>query len=167
MPVRHTKIAGTAAAALGALMLMAAPATAAGETGPRVGTLECRTVEGSRQNLIITSTADIKCTFKSIDGKAVEQYKGETGIGLGVDLKLEKTEVIIFAVFSANFKPGTHQLAGKYGGAKATVSAGVGGGAQLLVGGSDESISLQPAAVGNEAVGVAAGLSYMSLQPDK
>ena len=164
MSVRQA-IHGGIAALVGAL-LIAAPASAAGEKGARVGTLECTTVEGTRTNLIITSTADIKCIFKSVDGKAVELYRGETGIGLGVDLKIEKQEKIIFAVFSANFKPGTHQLSGKYGGAKATVSAGVGGGAQLLVGGSNDSVSLQPAVVGNEAVGVAAGLSYMSLQPD-
>ncbi|RMG91743.1 MAG: DUF992 domain-containing protein [Zetaproteobacteria bacterium] len=136
--------------------------------GTKVGVLTCKRVEGSGVNLIIHSTADIKCTFESTAGGSKEHYKGETGVGLGVDLNFKKNETMVFAVFSADFKPGTYQLAGKYGGAGASAAAGVGVGAQVLLGGNNRSISLQPIALsGSTGVGAAAGITYLYLEPDK
>ena len=146
-----------------ALGLAAGPASAGDESGAEVGVLTCKTVPGSRINLLVHSTADIQCEFKESDG-SIERYKGETGIGLGIDLHIEHDETVIFTVVASHFQPGTHQLAGHYAGAKAGVTAGVGGGAALLVGGSDDSIGLKPAISHNKGLGVAAGLGYLYLE---
>ena len=148
-------------AALTMPLLLAVPPVLAGdESGAEVGVLTCNTVPDTRLNLLIHSTADITCEFKDSDG-SVEHYKGETGIGLGIDLHLAHDETVIFTVLASHFEPGRHQLAGHYAGAKAGVTAGLGAGAALLVGGSDDSIGLKPAVSHSEGVGVAAGLGYL------
>ena len=157
-----TAVSGAALAL--AYLLAPASAAAGDESGAEVGVLTCNTVPGSRLNLLVHSTADIKCEFKDSDG-SVERYKGETGIGFGIDLHIAHDETVIFSVIANHFQPGTHQLAGSYAGAKAGVTAGVGGGAALLVGGSGDSIGLKPAISHSEGVGVAAGLGYLYLEP--
>ena len=136
--------------------------------GTKVGILTCKTVPNSGVNLILHSTVNVKCTFKSTAGGSVEKYKGETGIGLGIDLNINRQETIGYAVLSADFKPGTYQLAGKYGGAGGSATVGAGIGAQVLIGGNNRSISLQPLALSaSTGAGVAAGLTYLYLEPDK
>ena len=62
-----------------------------------------------------------------------------------------------------DLKPGA--LAGHYGGASASLTLGVGGGANVLVGGFDKSIALQPVSVeGQNGLNVAAGVGEMSLK---
>ena len=152
-------------AVLAASLMQAPPTAIAGdESGAEVGVLTCNTVPGSRLNLLVHSSADIECVFKDADG-TVEHYKGETGIGVGIDLHVAQDETVIFTVIASHFQPGTHQLAGGYAGAKAGVTAGLGAGAALLVGGSDDSIGLKPAVSHSEGLGLAAGLGYLSLEP--
>ena len=141
-------------------------AASAADAGVEVGILTCENVPGTGLNLIIHSTTDIKCVFNPAKGDE-ERYKGETGIGLGVDLKWDRKDKITFTVLSNSFRAGTHQLAGKYAGGKASVTAGLGGGAAVLVGGVENSIGLKPALEQSKGFGVAAGLGYMSLEPDK
>lgn len=155
-------------AALVVLMPLGAIA-AEGETtaGTKVGTLNCKTVPHSGVNLLIHSTTDVKCTFNSSAGDVKERYKGETGVGFGIDIDINREENLGYAVFSADFKPGTYQLAGKYGGAGGSATVGVGVGAQVLIGGNDRTISLQPVISGSTGGGVAAGLTYLYLEADK
>jgi hypothetical protein len=57
-------------------------------------------------------------------------------------------------------------LAGTYVGASASATAGVGAGANVLVGGSNNTISLQPLSLqGQVGLGVAAGVAGMELRP--
>ncbi len=72
-----------------------------------------------------------------------------------------------FAVFAADMVKGNHKLAGKYGGVGALASAGVGVGAQVLMGGSNSSVSLQPVIEGATGVGVNIGITYLYLQADR
>ncbi|MEM7226033.1 MAG: DUF992 domain-containing protein [Pseudomonadota bacterium] len=147
-----------------AFFLATTPVPAGEKAGAEVGVLTCVTVPDSRINLLVHSTADIDCEFKDSDG-AVERYRGETGIGLGIDLHIAHEEKVVFTVVAHHFAPGTHQLAGRYGGAKAGVTAGHGGAAALLIGGDHDSIGLKPAVSHSQGVGVAAGLSYVYLEP--
>ena len=135
----------------------------AGDPGVKVGLLTCESIPGSGLNLIIHSTVDIKCQFKGVDG-TVERYKGETGIGLGIDLKWKRDVKIAFTVFSAQFKPGTHQLAGSYAGASASATVGVGVGGHTLIGGSNKSMGLKPAVEESTGLAIAGGLGYMHLE---
>ena len=161
---RTSLLAGAAVAA--SLVMTPTLSHAGTEAGGEVGILTCHTVPGTRLNLIVHSTTDITCEFKDSDG-TVERYKGETGIGLGVDLHVAHDETIRFTVLAKHFRPDTHQLSGKYHGAKAGATVGIGGGAALLVGGSHDSIGLKPAISHASGVGVAAGLGYLYLEPNE
>jgi len=135
-------------------------------SGVKVGLLSCKTIPGSGLNLIIHSTRDVTCSFESSAGAGSEHYRGEMGIALGIDLNISQNETIGFSVLTADFKAGTHQLAGKYVGAKASATVGVGAGAAVLLGGSNDSITLQPLAIsGSTGVGAAAGIGYLYLEP--
>ena len=107
-------------------------------------------------------------TLKDSQGN-VERYKGETGIALGLDLSFKEKETFGFSVISANtVTAGSHALAGKYGGGKATASLGVGLGAAALVGGNDDNFGLNPLALSTEqGVGAAAGIGFLYIEADK
>lgn len=136
--------------------------------GAKIGTLTCKTVPDSGINLLIHSTTDVKCTFTSSASDKTELYKGETGIGLGVDINIHRDETLSYLVFSADSKQRANQLAGKYVGGGASATVGVGVGVQALVGGNNNSISLQPIVVSSSTGGgVAGGITYLYLEPDK
>jgi hypothetical protein len=148
-----------------ASLLVTIPAYAGNSTaGTKIGILTCKTVPNSGVNLLIHSTVDITCRFESTDGSGVEHYIGETGVGLGIDFSYDIKKQMVFTVFAADTVSGSHKLAGKYGGVGASVSAGLGGGVQLLVGGSNRSVSLQPVIEGSTGVGASVGITYLYLQ---
>ena len=63
---------------------------------------------------------------------------------------------------TANIAPGS--LAGSYAGAAGSATVGVGLGANVLVGGSANSIALQPVSIqGTTGLNVAAGIAAMTL----
>jgi len=152
-----------------AMMLAAALPAFAGQStaGTKIGVMTCNTVPHSGFTLLIHSTVDIKCRFESTDGSGVEEYVGETGVGLGIDLSSNIKKQMVYVVFAADFKSGSYKLAGKYVGAGASASVGVGAGAQVLVGGGNNSVSLKPVIEGNTGVGASAGITYLFIQPAK
>ena len=146
-------------------VLAASPVVMADEHGVQLGVLKCNVVPGSRVNLIIRSTADVECTFNNAG--TTENYVGETGIGLGLDLSFKSDEEMHFAVFAASsdVSAGSHALAGKYVGAELNAAAGVGLGAKALIGGSNDSFSLQPLALETSTgLGASGGLSFLYIQ---
>ncbi len=154
-----------AAALLGVSVVQAEEDTTG---GAKIGTLTCTTVPGTHKTLLIRSSVDLDCVYQS--GKIEEKYKGETGIALGVDLNIKQDETLVWRVLapSANVEPGNYALAGKYKGAKASATVGVGVGANVLIGGSKESFTLQPVSLaGSTGVGVAGGLGYLYLEAAK
>lgn len=162
------KISKIISTVLAALLLTAFYGQAFAAGGVQVGVLECKVVPGSRVNLLIRSTADVKCTFNN--NGTVERYVGDTGIGLGLDLSFRKNEVMRFAVIAASsdVNPGGHALAGKYVGGEANATAGVGLGAKALVGGGNKNFSLQPIALEtNKGLGASAGLSFLYIEAAK
>jgi len=135
------------------------------KSGAKFGVLTCEPIAGSKRNLLIRSSVDVICVYE--DGDVQEHYKGESGIGLGIDLSWTSNEVIKWAVVapSSDLRPDNFALVGKYYGAKAEASAGVGLQANVLVGGGDKSFTLQPVSVGGQTgIGVAAGLGYLYLE---
>ena len=83
----------------------------------------------------------------------------------GVDIGYTQGGVLVWAVFAptANLSPGA--LNGNYVGATGSATVGVGAGANVLVGGSNSTISLQPVSVeGNTGLNVAAGIGSISLR---
>lgn len=155
------------ALAMGLLTLTGAASAQTGSPGIKVGVLKCNQVPGSGVNLLIHSTVQVTCLYTSVTGERQAIYKGETGIGLGIDLNWNKSENIAFTVFGASTDtgPGKHPLAGKYLGVRASVAVGVGVGVQVLVGGGKNQFTLQPLAIEQtKGFGVAAGLGYLYLE---
>lgn len=63
---------------------------------------------------------------------------------------------------------GPGDLSGNYAGAQGSASLGVGAGGNVLVGGSNNSIALQPLSLqGQVGVNIAAGLESLELQPGR
>jgi hypothetical protein len=151
--------AGLAAAALA---LAAAPvgANAAG-AGVHVGTLECHVDEGWGH--IIASSRDMTCLFKPVDG-GTERYVGQLS-RYGVDIGYTSDATLIWGVVAPTSDIGTGALAGDYGGVSAGATVGVGLGANVLVGGLDRSIALQPVSVeGNTGLAASAGVGVITLR---
>lgn len=140
------------------MTLLSVAASAAQE--PRrtnVGRLTCRV--GPGVGALIASRRRLACRFDARDGHS-ERYSG-TVTRFGLDVGITAGGVMRWIVLSRTrgVRPGS--LAGHYVGASGDVSAGLGGGAKVLVGGSRRATMLQPvsvvAQVGiNLALGVAA-----------
>ena len=152
-------IAATALAAfLAAGQFAAAPAIAG--SGVNVGSLNCKVAGGS--GFIFGSTKSLSCLFTRHDGTA-ERYHGEVK-KYGVDLGFTEGAYMIWLVFA----PGQVQkgaLAGNYAGVQGSAAVGLGLGANVLVGGSNDQIALQPASVeGVQGLNVAAGFGSITLR---
>ncbi|HJP37158.1 MAG: DUF992 domain-containing protein [Gammaproteobacteria bacterium] len=151
---------------IAALLSVLYSANAAAAGGIEVGILTCNVVPGSRVNLLIRSTADVECTFEN--NGVTEQYKGETGIALGLDLSFRSNERMAFTVFAAadDIGPGAKALGGRYVGGQVSAAAGLGLGAKALVGGGAKSIGLQPLALETSTgIGIAGGLGFLYIEP--
>ncbi|WP_395689679.1 DUF992 domain-containing protein [Aestuariivirga sp.] len=145
-------------AALLSLGLAASPAIA--KSGVKVGVLNCTVAPGV--GLIIASSKSLDCTFEGTIGKK-ERYKG-TIDRLGIDIGFTGEGVMSWVVFApGKLKRGA--LAGSYGGATAEATVAVGLGANVLLGGSDRSVALQPISVqAQTGLNVAAGVAAMRLK---
>lgn len=133
--------------------------------GLEVGVLTCSVIPGSRVNLLIRSTADVKCVYAK--GGQSEEYVGESGIALGLDISFKQDEKMAFTVIAASsdVSPGSKALAGKYVGAEASAAAGLGLGAKALLGGGAKNIGLQPLALeSSTGLGASAGLSFLYIE---
>jgi hypothetical protein len=84
---------------------------------------------------------------------------------VGVDVGYYSGGVMIWAVLApAKLRPGA--LAGHYGGVSGSAAAGVGAGANVLVGGSESTVSLQPVSIeGDTGLNFAGGVTGIELQP--
>lgn len=148
------------ATALATTPLLASGASA--ET--RIGMLGCNS-DGST-GFIIGSTDNLVCEFTPADGGAPELYAA-TLDKFGLDVGVTGRTVMSWAVVSADANPYTpNSLAGTYVGATADASVVVGGGASVLVGGNNDSFSLQPVSVqAQEGINAALGVAKFTLAP--
>lgn len=155
-------MSATIAAALGAAMLAAAPANAA---GVKVGTLTCDVEAG--WGLVLGSQKDLSCVFKSATNGTVASYTGDI-TKLGIDIGYTNAGVMIWTVVAPSSDMRADALEGDYAGATAGATAVVGGNLNLMVGGLDKSITLQPLSVeGNSGVSVTAAVGAMELRYQK
>jgi len=155
------KLGLTIAAAIAAAGIMAAPANAA---GIKVGTLTCSVESG--WGYIIGSQKDLSCTLKSVNGKE-SRYTGDI-TKLGVDIGYTKGGTMIWAVVAPSKDLKEDALEGTYGGVTAGATAVVGGNLNVLVGGLDKSITLQPISVeGNNGLSITAAVGAMQLRHEK
>lgn len=155
--MRRTIVTLLGAAALSTL----SGASWAQSSGANVGTLSCNVSGGI--GFVFGSSKDLDCIFTRTDGKA-ERYTGSVD-KYGVDIGFTKEAHILWMVFApGSIAPGA--LAGNYGGATAGAAVGAGMGANVLLGGSNKQITLQPVSVeGSVGLNVAAGVASVTLKP--
>jgi hypothetical protein len=122
-----------------ALLLLAAPADAR----VRAGMLTCHVAPGV--GFIVGSQKAISCAFQSVRGWR-EHYEGRI-THVGLDIGYTSGGVVAWAVY-APARRVRGALAGIYAGASGEATVGAGVGANVLVGGFGNSITLQPLSVG-------------------
>ena len=124
----------------------------------RVGVMTCDMDSGF--GYVLGSSRDLHCTFVPTTG-APEHYAG-TISKFGIDIGYVRSAAIVWTVVAPTVALPPGSLTGSYGGA--TASATVGVGANVLVGGSSDTISLQPVSVeGGVGLNVAGGFALLSL----
>jgi Protein of unknown function (DUF992) len=155
--MRKLALAGAAA-----LSLLAMPAMT--REGMELGVLDCSIQGGT--GFIVGSTKNLNCIFRpSAKNLAAERYVGQVH-KIGLDVGVTGRSVMRWLVLAPNsniYARGS--LAGNYVGASAEATAGVGVGANLLVGGSNRGFTLQPVSVQTQTgLNLAAGVTRFELR---
>jgi Protein of unknown function (DUF992) len=130
---------------------------------PRAGLLTCDVSGGF--GLIIGSQKQVSCVFAPDQpGFPQEGYVGAF-TRFGLDIGITAAGVMVWAVFTETTR-GPGFLAGDYVGASGEVTVAAGLGANVLVGGSNRTIALQPFSVsGQVGLNLALGIGDLSLRP--
>ncbi len=130
----------------------------------RAGVLNCDVSAGF--GFIIGSQRSVICTFSPEGGQA-EVYTG-TISRFGLDIGATAGGHMVWAVFAQYTGPRPGVLAGEYVGAAGEASIAVGLGANVLVGGSNRQIALQPLSVsGQVGLNLAVGVADLRLRPGR
>jgi hypothetical protein len=154
----RTAFAGPVFAAAALATAFTTPA-AAQQDRVQVGSLECSLSSGI--GMIVGSQRNINCNFKPDNGPP-EAYTG-TLTRVGLDVGVTGGGAIIWAVFAGTNRY-AGMLTGTYVGASAEASIAAGLGANVLVGGSNRSVALQPLSVqGQIGLNIAAGVGSLEL----
>jgi len=125
----------------------------------QVGTLACSISAGI--GLVVASQRNVNCNFQP-DGGPPEAYTG-TITRIGVDIGFTAGGAMVWGVF-ADTNRYAGMLTGTYAGATAEMTIAAGLGANVLVGGSNHSVALQPLSVqGQVGLNIAAGVGALEL----
>jgi len=127
----------------------------------RAGYLTCDVSSG--WGLVFGSSRDMHCSYAMQPGYT-EFYTGSIS-KFGADIGYLSSAVMIWAVLAPTTNLGQGALAGTYAGATASAAVGVGAGANVLIGGFNHSIALQPISIeGQNGLNVAAGVAALTLK---
>lgn len=141
-------------------MLAAVSLPAAAATTVKVGVLSCGIAPGI--GFVVMSQKKLSCVYQPSRGARVETYRGKI-TRIGLDIGMTQQSVVVWAVL-APAKPKRGALQGSYGGVSAEATAIIGFGANVLVGGFQKSITLQPISVqAQTGLDLAAGIAGLSL----
>ena len=158
----HRSLNAFAVMAVIAAVALPAPAMAQAPDRTKAGTLTCDISAGI--GLIITSKKNVACMFTPLQPGPREVYSGSI-TKFGLDLGATTGGEMIWAVYAPSNKR-FGALAGHYGGASAEATVGAGVGANVLIGGSERTVTLQPVSVqGQAGLNVAVGVAGLDLRP--
>jgi len=126
----------------------------------QAGTLVCNT--STELGVIVGSREALNCIFTPSVPGPIQAYSG-TITKLGLDLGATARGVIVWLVYApTSLRAG--ELAGTYAGATVEATIGAGLGANVLVGGSNRTVALQPVSVqGQVGVNLAVGFAELQL----
>jgi hypothetical protein len=151
------QVVGTAAVALAI-----AYSDPAGAQRVRAGLLTCDVSAGI--GLIIGSQKQVSCVFAPDQPGRQEAYTGSI-TKFGLDIGITGGGVMVWGVFTGT-TAGPGFLAGDYVGASGDIAIAVGLGANVLVGGSNRTVALQPLSVsGQVGFNLAIGVADLHLRP--
>jgi len=155
--MRLSSLAGVAFASL-----IVSVTAASAQQRVQVGVLECH--GGQNVGMVIASATTLECVFRS-EGRRPEPYLAHVS-RFGIDLGVTEQTGLAWAVHAPTRRLGRGDLAGSYGGVGGNASFGIGGGGNLLLGGSDNSYALQPLSLqGQTGVNVTGGVVGLQLEP--
>jgi len=158
---RSLTLAGVATA------LLVASATAQAQQPMQrvqVGILECR--GGASVGFIVGSVTNLGCVLRA-EGLPEDRYVA-TIRKVGLDLGITQETALAWGVFAPSVRLGPGALSGDYAGVQGSAALGVGAGGNVLVGGSNNTIALQPLSLqGQVGVSIAAGLESLELRPGR
>jgi len=152
---------GWAGAACGAALLaILVPGQAL--AADRIGSLQCRLSGNSLGVLVENQTVD--CLYEDdAEGVAPAHYVGKL-TKVGANISVNGPGEMVWGVIAATGHVGPGALQGTYAGPETTVKVGVGGGGAILVGGNNNTISLQPfEAEAGKGFGLTAGIENLTL----
>jgi hypothetical protein len=144
--------------------LLASTAGAYAQQRVQVGVLECR--GGSSVGFIVGSVTNLGCVLR-VNGAPDDSYVA-TIRKVGLDIGITQESALAWAVYAPVARLGPGNLSGNYAGAQGSASIGVGLGGNVLVGGSANSIALQPLSVqGQVGINLALGVEGLELRPGR
>ena len=154
-------------AGVAVVMLIASFATAQAQQPMQrvqVGILECR--GGASVGFIVGSVTNLGCVLRA-EGLPEDRYVA-TIRKVGLDLGITQETALAWGVFAPVVRLGPGALSGNYAGVQGSAALGVGAGGNVLVGGSNNTIALQPLSLqGQVGVSIAAGLESLELRPGR
>ena len=157
----------TILAGLAATVLVATSAAAQAQQPMQrvqVGVLECR--GGASVGFVVGSVTNLGCVLRA-EGQPEDRYVA-TVRKVGLDLGITQESALAWGVFAPVTRLGPGDLAGNYAGVQGSATLGVGAGGNLLVGGSNNTIALQPLSLqGQVGLSIAAGLESLELRPGR
>jgi hypothetical protein len=130
----------------------------------QVGVLECR--GGASIGFIVGSVTHLGCVLR-VAGMPEDRYVA-TIQKVGIDIGITQETALAWGVYAPVARLGIGDLSGNYVGAQGSAAVGVGVGGNVLIGGSNNSIALQPLSLqGSVGLDVAAGLESLELRPGR
>ena len=133
-------------------------------SGPNLGAGRHAQVQAQSQHRLSSSSAISLWNAASNQSRVpVQAYEGAINT-VGIDLGVSEGGRLAWAVFGPASGVPYGSLAGEYVGASGDIGIGLGAGANVLVGGSNRSIALQPVSLeGSVALNVVARLSQLKI----
>ncbi|MGZ3295230.1 MAG: DUF992 domain-containing protein [Xanthobacteraceae bacterium] len=130
----------------------------------KAGVLTCDVSAGI--GFIIGSQKTVSCVFAPEPAGPQQIYSGSIS-KFGLDIGVTSSGVMIWGVFADSVAgPGPGFLAGDYFGATGEVTIAAGLGANVLVGGSNRTVALQPVSVDSSVgLNLAVGVAELHLRP--
>ena len=150
-------------AVLVAISTLSRPAVAQSPHWTQVGSLMCKV--NPNVGFILVGHQPMECTFTPTLAPAPAQYYDGAINTVGLDLGVSAGSLLGWGVFAPTSGVAPGALGGEYVGVTGDVGFGLGGGANVLVGGSARTFALQPLSLqGSIAVNVVLGVSSLKLR---
>jgi hypothetical protein len=147
---------------IGLIAAITSQATAQVPSRTKVGTLNCQLAPST--GFIVGSHDPMKCRYTPEGSFPHEFYDGVITT-VGLDIGFKTGGELAWAVIAPTVGPPRGGLAGEYLGASASVTAGGGAGANVLIGGSQRSFVLQPLSIqGQTGLDLTLGVSGLELR---